>query len=329
MLEQLEGRCLLTFLAVLEEGSFSRAAERLGYVQSTVTAHIRQLEEACGKKLFNRLPRGVEPTAAGLEAAGFARRFVQLGEALSESMASLDEPRGNVRVQALEAFCTAHMTPVLEPFARRYPRIRLQLESGILQEIADAVASGRVELGLVPADPGRGELLFTPLCEERLVWVGSPQLAQRWREAGWDALGSERVIGFGGRCLFHTLAEQQLHGLAQSYGARYTAAPMVFASAEMIRQAVRCGLGFTLLPESAVAADLAAGALAELPLPSFSPARADGGSSAAAAAPAPAPRDPLLLTHGLIRARGRELATPARLFAEATLQHFRPGAALG
>ncbi|MCY9656119.1 LysR family transcriptional regulator, partial [Paenibacillus thiaminolyticus] len=56
MIELLEGRVMKTFIAVMEEKSFSRAAERLGYVQSTVTTHIQSLEQACKQKLFHRLP---------------------------------------------------------------------------------------------------------------------------------------------------------------------------------------------------------------------------------------------------------------------------------
>ncbi|WP_309273281.1 LysR family transcriptional regulator [Paenibacillus sp.] len=64
-IELLEGRFSKTFIVVMEEQSFSRAADKLGYVQSTVTTHIQLLEQACGQKLFHRLSRGVKPTAAG------------------------------------------------------------------------------------------------------------------------------------------------------------------------------------------------------------------------------------------------------------------------
>ena len=66
---------VLTFLTVMEEKNFSRAADKLGYVQSTVTTHIAQLEKASGKKLFDRLPRGVEPTEAGTALARFANNL--------------------------------------------------------------------------------------------------------------------------------------------------------------------------------------------------------------------------------------------------------------
>ena len=86
MLDKLDGRVIQTFIAVFEEKSISRAAERLGYVQSTVTIQLRALEEAFGERLFDRLPRGVEPTEAGVKAAPYFYRFIQLGEVMQEAM---------------------------------------------------------------------------------------------------------------------------------------------------------------------------------------------------------------------------------------------------
>jgi DNA-binding transcriptional LysR family regulator len=94
MIELLEGRFFKTFLAVMEEKSFSRAADKLGYVQSTVTTHIQFLENACKQKLFHRLSRGVKPTAAGEKLVKFAYQFVQLGSSIEEAMGEIEQPRG-------------------------------------------------------------------------------------------------------------------------------------------------------------------------------------------------------------------------------------------
>lgn len=102
MLERLDGRFLVTFLAVWKEGTISGAAAKLGYVQSTVTAHIQLLEQSCGQKLFHRLPRGVKPTEAGEKLARYARQFAQLGQSLQEALNSLEQPRGAVWIRALE-----------------------------------------------------------------------------------------------------------------------------------------------------------------------------------------------------------------------------------
>lgn len=129
-LERLDGRSLITFLTVLEAGSISRAAERLGYVQSTVTSQIQQLEQSCGRRLFHRRPRGVIPTEAGETLAVYVREFLHLGQLLEEALGSFDEPRGVVRVRALESFCVTRLSDFLHDFFTEFPGITLHLETG-------------------------------------------------------------------------------------------------------------------------------------------------------------------------------------------------------
>lgn len=300
MLDRLESRFIVTFLAVLETGSFSRAALKLGYVQSSVTAQIARLEEITGRRLFDRRPRGVAPTAAGERFASFARRYAQLGEALEQALGSLDEPAGTVRIRTLEAFCAAYLPELLQQFLARYPRIRLQLQTGFHADIADAVAAGEADLGLVPQDPSRRELDFTPLAEVELAWIAPPGTAALPDPyaAGGDASAlpaAAAYIGFGSRCMYHGLGIRQLEALGAS-----PADAMEFASMEMIRHTVRSGMGIALVPRKAVEADLEAGLLARLPgLPSVK------------------------LMHGLIRAKGRELTAPARLLEESLTAFFQ------
>src|SRR3954447_8008825 len=81
---------LRTFLAVHREGSLTRAAQRLSLSQPAVTTHLRTLEDALGRQLFIRLPRGVPPPAAGhLLPRRTAEPPAQLGAVLAPG---LDEP---------------------------------------------------------------------------------------------------------------------------------------------------------------------------------------------------------------------------------------------
>jgi LysR family transcriptional regulator, cell division regulator len=151
MFEKLDGRALNTLIAVYEMRNLSKAAKKLGYVQSTVTAHIRQMEETCGRQLFQRLPRGMEPTEAGHEAAGYAYRMRRLTEEMEAAMTDWGEPQGDVRLQVLESFCTVQMPGLLNDFIRRFPAIHLQLRTGFFRDTVQAVADRHVELGIDPA----------------------------------------------------------------------------------------------------------------------------------------------------------------------------------
>lgn len=294
MWERFEGRAFRTFLAVVEEGSFSRAAERLGYVQSTVTTQIRQLEEAAGRRLFDRLPRGVEPTEAGRKLALYAQRFLELGEELAGELQEEGEPRGAVKLQVLESFAAGYLWGPLRRFMERYPGIDLQVETGFQQETVEAVRTRRAELGLVPRDPDRADLRFDALLEDELVWAAVPGMAAELERRGYGGLPGCRVVGFGPGCLYTAEADDLLgrHGAA----ARTRAA---FSSPDMLRQALLSGWGAAYVPRSVVRGELERGELAAVKTLDSRP-----------------------LTHGLISLRHRELSRAGEKLRGFLLESF-------
>lgn len=295
MLEMLEGRSLVTFLTVVGEGSFSRAAEKLGYVQSTVTSQIQMLEQICGKKLFHRLSRGVKPTDAGEKLAVYARQFAQLGQLLEEDLGNLDRARGSVRVRALESFCVTRLNGFMSSFFAEYPEVTLLLETGFQGDIVEHVASHEIDFGIVPKDPERDDIMFEPLIEENLVIVCSKELAGRIRSEDWSRLTGVQVIGFGRRCVYHNDGLRILAGL----GLPESAPQAEFPSTEMIRHMVSCGLGIAFVPEITMEKEFAAGSVVSIPIPK-----------------------PVRLNHGLIWHRDRVLGTPAKVFRSKLLDYI-------
>ncbi|MFS0726968.1 LysR family transcriptional regulator [Paenibacillus sp. 1P07SE] len=295
MLERLDGRFLVTFLAVRDEGTISGAAAKLGYVQSTVTSHIQLLEQSCGQKLFHRLPRGVKTTEAGDKLTIYARQFAQLGQSLGEALHSLEHPRGAVSVRALETFCVTRLTGFIPPFLSRYPETSIYLETGFQGDIVEQVLSHSIDFGIVPKDPGREELLFDPLIEEKMVLVGSAELARTIATQGWNQLNGVQMIGFGPRCLYQTDGYKILTEMGLPAENRQAE----FSSTELIRQLITGGMGIAYLPEAAMARELAEGVAALLPM-----------------------SQPVTLTHGLLRHRDRVLNTPAKVFRQALLDYF-------
>lgn len=296
MLGVLEGRFLVTFLTVLEEGSFSRAAEKLGYVQSTVTSQIQLLEQGCRHKLFHRLPRGVKLTEAGEKLAVYARQFVQLGQSMEEALGSLDQPRGSVRVGALESFCVTRLSGFLRPFFEEYPEVTLLLETGFQGDIVERVQSHAVDFGIVPKDPNREDLLFQPLVHEVMALVSSKGLADLILAKGWDQLAGVQIIGFGNRCVYQTDGQKLLAEMGMSPEAQLTE----FPSTELIRQMVTCGLGIAFVPEITMERELSEGTVVRIPL-----------------------QNPIRLTHGIIRHKDRVLNTPSKVFQSKLVNHFQ------
>ncbi|UJF32554.1 LysR family transcriptional regulator [Paenibacillus hexagrammi] len=295
MIEQMDGRSMRTFVAVLEERSLSKAAARLGYVQSTITAQIQQMEQLMGVRLFQRLPRGVEPTEAGKAIAPFAYRFLQLGQSLQDQLSGLDEPKGPVRMRALESFCVPHLPQLLPAFIRQYPQIELHFETGFQHDIVEEVNAYRIDLGIVPSDPQLPQMEFIPLFSDELVWVAASELACGMQDGEWGNLPQVKVISYGGRCIYHHIVEREL----QKKGVIHFSV-MEFDSLEMIKQTVICGMGAALLPFSSVQAEIASGRLTRVKTDTSIP-----------------------INHGLICMKDRELSTAARIWKDRLLDWFQ------
>ncbi|WP_281889695.1 LysR family transcriptional regulator [Paenibacillus sp. YYML68] len=268
MLDRLEGRYFRTFVTVMEEGSISRAAEKLGYVQSTVTTHIRLLEESVGRRLFERLPRGVVLTEDGRRLSAYARRFLQLGDELEELLAETEqEPQGTVRVRLLESFGASYVWEPLRQFSERYPRIDIELEPGFQLDTIAALRERRVELGIVPlveAQAALSDIEAVPLAADELIWIASCSRAELVRSEGAAALAGVRLVGFGPQCLYTGEADAILRQ-EEGHSATPQLETAAFASLAMIKQAVASGWGIAFVPRTSVRAELDSGVLVECP----------------------------------------------------------------
>ena len=118
---------LRVFLAVAQDGSLSAAARSLKVSQPTVGRRLRALEESLGARLFDRLPDGFAPTAAGIELLPLAQQMQRSADAVGRRQARFaDRVSGTVRISIFEImaqFLTAHMTE----FRQRLPEIEIEL----------------------------------------------------------------------------------------------------------------------------------------------------------------------------------------------------------
>ena len=117
----MEHRQLRTFRAVARELSFTRAAEELGYVQSSVTAQVKALEAELGVPLFDRLGRRVVLTDAGRALQGYAGMILDLHEEARAAVAGEHDgaPTGSLTVSAPETLCTYRLPRLLRRFGER------------------------------------------------------------------------------------------------------------------------------------------------------------------------------------------------------------------
>ncbi|MFG2223116.1 LysR substrate-binding domain-containing protein [Streptomyces sp. NPDC050161] len=164
---------LRTFLTVAQTLSFTQAAQRMGLRQSTVSQHVRKLEEAAGRRLFARDTHGVELTEDGEAMLGFARTILEANERAAGFFAGT-RLRGRLRFGASEDFVLTRMPEVLEGFRREHPEVDLELTVELSGTLHKLLAAGRLDLVLAKrnSDEARGQLVW----RDRLVWVGTDRL---------------------------------------------------------------------------------------------------------------------------------------------------------
>ena len=142
----MEFRNMKTFLKVSDLQSFTKAAEELGYSQSTVTVQIKQLEEELGVLLFERIGKNVKLTEQGRVFRSQAREIVHAVEQLRSSMGETEQIRGSLRVGTVDSLCTKRMPYILQEFRKHCPLVETVVCTGTNETLYDMVQKNEVDL---------------------------------------------------------------------------------------------------------------------------------------------------------------------------------------
>ncbi len=167
---------LMVFATVAETGGIGRAAVRLNTVQSNVTGRIRALERALRVPLFHRGSRGVTLTRAGERLLPYA---LQVGRLLAEAQHALlaeGEPRGPLRIGAMETTAALRLPGPLADFAACHPEVDIELETGPTELLIARVLDRRLEGAFVAGPVTQADLIGIPVLTEDLVLVAHPDV---------------------------------------------------------------------------------------------------------------------------------------------------------
>jgi len=245
-------RRLEVFVKVAELGSFSRAAEALFLTQPTVSEHVRALEEDLGVQLLDRLGRGAAPTPAGTLLLGYACRILVL---MREARQAVDRFQGRLLGELIVGGSTIpgeYILPALiGQFKTKYPDISISLRVGSSQQISEWVEEGRVEIGVVGARPSSRVLVARELMADQMVIVVPPEHPWTRRESVTlaDIRAEPLVLRERGSGTREAL-ERALAEAGTDLAAFRVAGEM--GSTQAVKQAVRAGIGVTLLSRLAV-----------------------------------------------------------------------------
>jgi DNA-binding transcriptional LysR family regulator len=166
---------LRAFVAVVDGGGFTRAANRLNSTQSTVSQQLKRLEERLGVSLMQRNTRGVTLTERGELMLGYARRLLALND---EALSALEQThlRGRVRLGSTQEVADGGLADLLARFTRLHPDVELEMRVDSNMALQHEVERGELDLAVLFQEPGQGAPGNEVIERLRRVWVSVPGL---------------------------------------------------------------------------------------------------------------------------------------------------------
>jgi DNA-binding transcriptional LysR family regulator len=257
----LELTYLQTFREVVKWGSYTRAADELGYAQSSVTTQIQKLEESYGAVLFERYGRKMKLTLAGEALNQYANEIIRLHSESKEVVSK--QSKGSLTIGTIETLAAFFLPPFLQAYRRDYPEMNMIIQPGNEPFIIESVKGGSLDIGFILDSPLKDPDLHSAILrEEKLVIIAHPD--HRFgglSEVQVQDLRNESMILTEEGCTYRAMLLKALKDNQVDYKLSYE-----YGNLEAIKQCVIYGLGIALLPSVVVAEEIQKGRLIAIPL---------------------------------------------------------------
>lgn len=256
----MELRNVRTFLCAAEQCSFSRAADILGYSQSTVTTQIQQLEQEFDTLLFERIHKTVRLTASGSEFINYAQKLLRTAEDAKSAMKRLPDESGELRIAMAESLCFSFFPDILEIYHKKYPKVELCIMTGGTDDIFYMLRHNETDMVYtLDRKIYSSDLISALEKEEEVCFVASPSHPAAKGEftldetAGFDFLLTEKDMSYR-KHLDELMASKSLE-----------IRPFLeLGNVNTIKTLVERGVGVSFLPIYAVKKSLEAGTLVKV-----------------------------------------------------------------
>ncbi|CAI8767073.1 Uncharacterized HTH-type transcriptional regulator YneJ [Pseudomonas chlororaphis] len=235
---------LRIFQAVAEEGSITRAAERLHRVPSNLSTRLKQLEEQLGVELFLRERQRLQLSPAGKVLLDYAARLFALRDEAHGAVQG-GQPAGDFVLGTMYSTAAIQLPALLARYHRAYPAVNLQVQSAPSSELLEGLLAGRLDAVLVDGPLELASLDGVPLCDEKLVLIS---------EADHPPIRSARDVE--GRAVFTFRRGCSYRLRLESWFAHYHAAMGRAIEIESYQGMLACviaGSGVALMSESMLA----------------------------------------------------------------------------
>ncbi len=258
----MELKYLTTFKTIVEEGSFTAAAEKLHYTQSTITFQIDQLEQELSIQLFEKVGRKMVLTSAGREFIPRANEVLSAVDKLHYLDKDVSECEGELHIGVAETYLCYKLPEILKVFVSKAPKARLYIHSMNCYEIRNQLIDGTLDVGVFYKDIGGygDSLAVKPIESFEITLVASPNTAKRFSD--FTTPNRQHKIPLiinEPNCIFRQIFEKYLkdNGIILDH-------TIELGSIATIKSLVVNDVGVSFLPKFVVEKELQEGSLVEI-----------------------------------------------------------------
>lgn len=258
----MEIRLLKTFVTTAKLLSFTKAANDLGYAQSTITNQIQALEEELGTMVFERLGKQIKLTRDGENLYTYAAQILKLSDEAKDLISSSLIPKGSITIGTAESLCIHRLPEVFNTFRARYPKVEINIRFDGGKDYRTLLRKNSIDVILFLDVPcNENDLISHVLFEEPMAVIAAPNhpLAKKHQVIPHDINGEPLILTAEG-CSYRRIFESIL---TQAGVKPYSI--MGVSSNEVIKKFVCDGWGIGFLPRVVVQQELIAHQLIELP----------------------------------------------------------------
>jgi DNA-binding transcriptional LysR family regulator len=241
----MEIRNLITFQKIYDMNSFSKAANELGYSQSTVTMQMKQLEAELQVKLFDRIGKTISITNEGERFLKYANDIITASNNAIAELTTSNIVNGEIRIGILESVCSAYLPQILSNYHKTYPEVSTIIQTGTFDDLAAKLNSNRIDLLWTydtPIEAVEWEKAFEYESPISVVCSNEHPLARKDHVSVYD-ISEETFLLTEKNCSYRKIFVNHL----QSFGIT----PKIFleiGNTEIIKKFVEADLGIAVLP---------------------------------------------------------------------------------
>lgn len=255
---------LRVFASVFKNKSFSKASEELYLTQPTVSDHVKSLEEELNCKLFDRLGRTIVPTKEAETLYNHAIELIEKSDSIKDIIGQFKkEITGELIIGASTIPGTYLMPFIMAKFRKIYPSISFQILISDSRGIVEKISRHELLIGIVGAKLANSQITYMPFLEDELIVVSSPALIKNRQLTLKELIQLPMVLreeGSGTRRETEKILEDKGVSLEDIKIAG------IFGSTDAVKQAVKAGLGVSILSRLSVKDELKYGIFKEIKL---------------------------------------------------------------